>query len=148
MGAVADAALAAGGQVIGVIPQSLVDREIAHLGLTELHVVHTMHERKMRMADASDAFIALPGGFGTLEEFFEVVTWNQLGIYSKPSGLLNVEGFYDEMLAMLDHGVNEQFIRPAHRSSILSSDDPAKLLTLLRGYEPTATSKWIGRQER
>ena len=110
MGAVADAALAIGGEVIGVMPQSLVDREIAHTGLTKLHIVQSMHERKQLMADLSDAFVALPGGFGTLEEFCEVLTWNQIGIHRKPCGLLNVRGYYDGLLALFDHGVHERFI--------------------------------------
>lgn len=118
MGVVADAALAAGGSVTGVIPQSLADREVAHLGLTKLHVVATMHERKATMADLSDAFIALPGGYGTLDEFFEIVTWAQLGIHNKPIGLLNVDGYYDELLALIDRGVREEFIPPENRALV------------------------------
>jgi uncharacterized protein (TIGR00730 family) len=143
MGVLADATLAAGGQVTGVIPQALVDSEIAHTGLTELHVVASMHERKQRMADLSDAFIAMPGGFGTLEEFCEVLTWNQLGIHAKPCGLLNTFGYYDGLVALFEHGVKEQFIRSSHASSVLASDDPVKLLGLLAAYEPSVTRKWI-----
>ncbi len=111
MGAVADAALAAGGEVIGVIPEALVAKEVAHRGVTELHIVRSMHERKATMEELSDAFIALPGGLGTFEEFCEVVTWAQLGLHRKPCGLLNVEGYYDELLALLDKAVAERFVR-------------------------------------
>jgi uncharacterized protein (TIGR00730 family) len=131
MGAVADATLASGGEVIGVIPQALVDREIAHTGLTELHIVRTMHERKMKMADLSDAFVALPGGFGTVEEFCEVLTWNHLGFHNKPCGLLNTRGYYDSLLALFDLGLSEGFMRAAQRASVLSSTSPEALLELL-----------------
>jgi uncharacterized protein (TIGR00730 family) len=131
MGAVADAALAVGGPVIGVIPQSLVDREIAHTGLTQLHIVKTMHERKMLMADLSDAFIALPGGFGTVEEFCEVLTWNHLGIHDKPCGLLNTRGYYDGLLTLFDHGVEEGFMRPSQRAYVVSADSPEQLVDCL-----------------
>lgn len=143
MGVVADATLAAGGAVIGVIPQALVAHEIAHTGLTELHVVQSMHERKLRMAEFADAFIALPGGFGTLEEFCEVLTWNQLGILSKPCGLLNTAGYYDGLLGLFDHGVEEQFMRAGHRASVLASADPVELLQRLAEYEPAVVRKWI-----
>jgi uncharacterized protein (TIGR00730 family) len=143
MGIVADSCLAAGGRVTGVIPQALVDHEIAHTSLTKLEVVVSMHERKKRMADLSDAFIALPGGFGTIEEFCEVLTWNQLGIHTKPCGLLNTEGYYDGLLGLFNHGVEEQFIRSAHRSSVLSSADPMELLNLLEAYEPVVIRKWF-----
>lgn len=116
MGAAADAALAGGGRVIGVIPRSLADLEVAHAGLTDLQLVDTMHERKARMADLSDAFVALPGGLGTLDEWFEIWTWAQLGFHSKPIGLLNLEGFFDPLLAFLDHLVAEGFVRPEHRA--------------------------------
>ena len=118
MGAVADAALAAGGKVTGVIPEAMVDREIAHTGLTELRVVATMHERKSTMAQLADAFVALPGGLGTLEELFEVWTWGYLGIHQKPYGLLNVGGFYDPLIAFLDHAVREGFVRPTQRTML------------------------------
>ena len=131
MGVVADAALAAGGEVIGVIPQSLVAREIAHAGLTALHVVDTMHERKARMAALADAFVALPGGVGTLEELFEVWTWGQLGLHAKPCGLLDVAGYYRPLLAFVDQGVAEGFIRPAQRRTRVVDDDAARLIDRL-----------------
>jgi uncharacterized protein (TIGR00730 family) len=128
MGAVADAALAAGGEVVGVIPQLLVDREVAHTGLTELHVVGTMHERKALMAELSDAFVALPGGIGTLEELIEVYTWSYLGIHSKPLAVLNTAGFYDRLSAFLDHAMHEGFLRPEHRSRLMVAPDTEALL--------------------
>ncbi|MDQ6929763.1 MAG: TIGR00730 family Rossman fold protein [Candidatus Eremiobacteraeota bacterium] len=118
MGILADAALGAGGKVIGVIPQALADREVAHHGLTELHIVQSMHERKAMMANLCEAFVALPGGYGTLEEFFEVVTWSQLGIHDRPVGLLNVEGFYDPLIAMIDSAVKETFISQYNRGLV------------------------------
>jgi uncharacterized protein (TIGR00730 family) len=147
MGAMADAALAAGGDVTGVMPQSLVDREIAHTGLTKLHIVHSMHERKQLMADLSDAFIALPGGFGTLEEFCEVLTWNQLGIHGKPCGLLNIRGYYDGLLALFDHGVSEGFIPHQHRGAIRADANPRQLLDRLAEYEPVGATKWMDKSE-
>jgi hypothetical protein len=139
MGAVADAALAGGGTVIGVIPQRLADREVAHGGLTELHVVSSMHERKMLMAELADAFIALPGGYGTFEEFWEAVTWTQLGIHRKPCGLLNLDGFFDPMLAQIDRAVTEGFISQANRSLVLADDDVDGLIeTLQRVRLPAA----------
>jgi uncharacterized protein (TIGR00730 family) len=131
MGVLADAVLAAGGEVIGVIPQALVDRELAHRGLTELHVVVTMHQRKALMADRADAFMALPGGFGTCEEFFEMLTWGQLGIHDKPISLLNVAGFFDPLLAWIDRSLAEGFLRPEHRRLLLVSESPARLLEQL-----------------
>lgn len=136
MGVMADSALAAGGEVTGVMPQSLVDREIAHLGLTRLHIVHSMHERKQLMADLSDAFLALPGGLGTLEEFCEVLTWNQLGIHNKPCGLLNVRGYFDGLLALFDHGVAEDFIPEKHRKAIVAGNNPLQVLERMADYEP------------
>ena len=136
MGAVADAALAAGGNVIGVIPKALVTREIAHLDLKDLRVVATMHERKALMAELADAFVALPGGFGTLEEFCEVLTWAQLGLHRKPCGLLNTDGFYDSLLAFLDHAAAEQFIRAQHRRMLVVENDPERLLDLLANARP------------
>lgn len=129
MGILADAALASGGNVIGVIPRALADREVAHKGLTRLHVVETMHERKALMAELSDAFIALPGGFGTLEEFCEVLTWAQLGIHRKPLGLLNIERYYDHLLRMFDHAVTQRFVRPETRALVHDSDSLRPLLT-------------------
>ncbi len=148
MGTLANAALAGGGEVIGVIPEGLVNRESAHASLTHLHVVSSMHERKALMADLADAFIALPGGFGTLEELFEVVTWAYLGIHTKPIGLLNVESYYDPLLALVDQGVNEGFIRPSHSALLLVHSDPAHLLDELGVYRPpVAATPWMSREE-
>jgi uncharacterized protein (TIGR00730 family) len=134
MGAVAEAALAAGGRVIGIIPEVLMRKEVAFEGLTELRVVRSMHERKQMMADAADGFLALPGGFGTFEEFCEILTWAQLGIHAKPCGLLNVAGYYDPLLAMFDRAVAEGFLRKRHRALVLAAADPAVLLQLMAGY--------------
>jgi uncharacterized protein (TIGR00730 family) len=131
MGVLADTALAAGGEVIGVIPQALSGREIAHDGLTELHVVDSMHERKALMADLSDAFIALPGGYGTMDEFCEILTWAQLRIHNKPVGLLNAFGYYDDLIALFDHMVREGFVTPRNRMLIASAESPGELLDLL-----------------
>jgi uncharacterized protein (TIGR00730 family) len=136
MGVLADAVLEHGGEVIGVIPQSLLDKEVGHGGVTELIVVETMHERKARMNDLSDAFVALPGGFGTLDEFFEVLTWAQLGLHRKPCALFNVAGYYDCMLAMLDHAVKERFLRPEHRALVIADTDPFRLLQRLGAVVP------------
>jgi len=148
MGVLADAALAAGGEAIGVIPEALVAREIAHNGLTELRVVGSMHERKTLMADLADAFIALPGGFGTFEEFFEAVTWTQLGIHSKPCGLLNVDGYYNALLALLDRAVSDGFIREANRSLVLDAPDVPTLLEKLGTFRPAAAELRIDSTER
>lgn len=131
MGTLADAMLQAGGEVIGVIPRRLVEKEVAHSGLTELRIVDTMHQRKAMMNELSDAFIALPGGYGTLEEFFEILTWSQLGIHRKPSGVLNVLGYYDGLLVMLDHAVAEQFLLPANRKLVIAETDAELLLSRL-----------------
>ena len=143
MGIVADACLLAGGKVVGVIPQGLVDREIAHRGLTELRVVRTMHERKALMADLSDAFIALPGGLGTFEEFFEIATWNLLGIQQKPCGLVNVENYYSGLLQQADDAVAEGFLRAEHRAMIVADAQPAAVLERLRLWRPSALPKWL-----
>ena len=144
MGVVADAALKGGGEVIGVIPTALVHRELAHDHLTELRVVDSMHERKALMAELSDAVIALPGGFGTFEELFETVTWSQLGIHRKAFGVLNVAGFYDGLLALVQHAVDEGFIPPEHRGFILEAEEPERLVDLIAGYEPPPpVVKWI-----
>ena len=143
MGVVADAAMAAGGEVIRVIPEALAAKEVAHAGLTELRVVGSMHERKALMAALSDAFVALPGGYGTLEEFFEVLTWAQLGLHPKPCAVLNVAGYYDPLLALLDHAVAERFVKPIHRSLVLVEVEPERLLDRLRDYRPPAVEKWI-----
>ncbi|MFE1602984.1 TIGR00730 family Rossman fold protein [Methylobacterium sp. ID0610] len=148
MGAVADAALEAGGEVIGVMPRPLVEKEIGHAGLTTLHVVGSMHERKAMMADLADGFVALPGGLGTFEELFEVWTWAQLGYHPKPVSLLNVGGFYDGLLAFLDHVVGQGFVREPHRAMLICAQDPAELLTRIRAYEPPRVVKWVQANER
>jgi hypothetical protein len=147
MGAVADAALTAGGEVIGVMPQSLVFKELAHQGISDLRVVGSMHERKALMAELSDAFIALPGGYGTLEEFCEVLTWTQLGLQRKPCGILNVHGYYDNLLRLFDDAVHEQFVRPVHRSMVIAGDDAESLLERLSAYDLPYVDKWISRAE-
>jgi uncharacterized protein (TIGR00730 family) len=144
---VADAVLADGGEVIGVIPRALMAKELGHRGLSDLRVVESMHERKALMAELSDAFVALPGGFGTLEEFCEVLTWSQLGLHGKPCGLLNVAGYYDTLIALWDHAVREQFLRPEHRGMVLIQRDPERLLELLAGYRPPLLDKWLDRDQ-
>ncbi|HEX4932615.1 MAG TPA: TIGR00730 family Rossman fold protein [Gemmatimonadaceae bacterium] len=145
MGAVADAALAAGGEVIGVIPRALVEREVAHSGLADLRVVSSMHERKATMADLSDAFVALPGGIGTFEELFEVWTWGQLGLHAKPVALLDSGGYYAPLVAFLDHAVEERFIRPGHRAALLVERDIDALLDRLATWTPLPREgKWMG----
>ena len=148
MGIVADACLNEGGRVIGVIPQALADREVAHTGLTELRIVSSMHERKALMADLSDAFISLPGGYGTWEEFFEVLTWSQLGIQRKACGILNVDGYYDPLLEMADRALSEGFLRDVHRDLLLSDSDPGRLVDRLSNYAVPAVDKWSGRPKR
>lgn len=148
MGALADACLAEGGSVIGIIPNVLVLKEVAHRGLTELHIVQTMHERKAMMADLSDAFIALPGGYGTLDELSEVLTWSQIGIQHKPSGLLNVNGYYDPLLAMMDRAVKDRFLSEVHRELLLTETDPGRLLNYLEKYTPPQVDKWMDRTNR
>ena len=146
MGALADAALAAGGRVVGVIPQHLVAREVAHATVTELRIVGSMHERKQVMADLAEAFVLLPGGLGSLEEFFEVWTWGQLGLHEKPYGVLNVERYFDPLLALVDHAVAERFVRPAHRAMLAVDDEPERLLARLDALEPAPAPKWIDRR--
>jgi uncharacterized protein (TIGR00730 family) len=148
MGVVAGAALGAGGRVIGVIPEALATLELAHDGLTELHVVGSMHERKARMSELSDGFLALPGGIGTLEEWFEVWTWSQLGFHPKPCGLLNVAGYYDHLLAFLDHVTAERFLNETHRSMAIVGDDPQLLLDRLAAWRPSHARKWLEAEER
>jgi hypothetical protein len=149
MGVLADAVLRGGGEVIGVIPQALVDRELAHERLTELHVVTTMHQRKALMADLADGFVALPGGFGTADELLEILTWAQLGLHAKPVGLLEINGYFTSLLAWLDHCVDEGFLRPVHRRLLLSASGPDELLTLLMGHTaPPTVPKWIDRADR
>jgi uncharacterized protein (TIGR00730 family) len=148
MGRLADTVLSEGGEAVGVMPRALVEREIAHLGLTDLHVVDSMHERKALMADLSDAFVALPGGLGTLDELFEVYTWAQLGMHRKPCGLLNVEGYYQHVAGFLDHAVAERFVREEHRDMLIVEDEPEAMLDRLRDFDPAAlTPKWIEREE-
>jgi len=147
MGEIANAVLARDGEVIGVIPESLVAREIAHTRLTELRVVKSMHERKMLMSDLADAFIALPGGYGTLDEFFEIITWAQLGLHRKPCGVLNVCGYYDQLLNFLDQAVEEEFLRQQNRKLVLEAKDARILLDHFEQYQPVQTIKWIGKGE-
>jgi uncharacterized protein (TIGR00730 family) len=149
MGVLADSAMAAGGEVIGVMPQALVDREIGHTEISELRVVGSMHERKALTADLSDAFIALPGGAGTLEELFEVYTWAQLGLHDKPCGLLDIEDYFSGLVGFLDHAVDERFLREEHRAMLIVEREPRRLIERLAEFEPRAiTPKWIDREER
>ncbi|HET55629.1 MAG TPA: TIGR00730 family Rossman fold protein, partial [Ignavibacteria bacterium] len=145
MGEIASAVLKAGGKVTGVIPKQLLEKEVAHTGLNDLRIVGSMHERKSLMADLSDGFIAMPGGFGTLEEVFEVVAWGQLNFHNKPLGLLNVNGYYNNLIKFLDHSVNENFIKPEHREMILVNNDPEAMITQLQNYIPPKVDKadWI-----
>jgi len=142
MGVLADALLAAGGKVYGVMPHSLVRKEVGHAGLTELHMTETMHERKGLMADMADGFIAMPGGFGTLEEIIEILTWGQLGFHDKPCGLLNVDGYFDRLLAYLRHAEQEGFVKSAHLEMLMVESEPAALLDRFTGYVPPAVAKW------
>lgn len=149
MGVVADTVLANGGEATGVIPDGLMRREIGHRGVTRLHVVESMHQRKALMADLSDAFIALPGGYGTLEEFAEIVTWSQLGIQVKPCVLLNLEGYWDGLLNFIDHAVNEDFVRPENRGLILVGSTPEEVLDKISSWKPPAhIEKWLDRAKR
>jgi uncharacterized protein (TIGR00730 family) len=148
MGVLADAALAAGGEVDGVITRALEAREVAHRGLTRLDVVETMHERKAAMADAADAFVMLPGGFGTLDEFFEALTWTQLGVHAKPCGVLDVGGYFEPLRRLIDVAVEQRFVRPRHRDLVLAADDPGALLDRLDGWRPVPVDKWLDRSER
>jgi uncharacterized protein (TIGR00730 family) len=143
MGEVADAVLAGGGEVIGVIPRHMMSREIAHPGVTDLRVVGSMHERKALMYDLSDGFVALPGGLGTLEELFEITTWSQLGLHVKPSGILDVAGFYDPLVGFLDHITAEGFVKPEHRRLLMVEERPEALLASLRAFEPPALPRWL-----
>jgi hypothetical protein len=146
MGAMADAVLSAGGEVIGVIPASLVEKELAHDGLSDLRVVTSMHERKAMMAELAGAFIALPGGWGTLEELFEMLTWAQLGLHRKPCGLLNVQGYFDRLLSFIDHSIDEGFVRHEYRSVLTIASSPVTLLEQLRNHEPPTLDKWVTSQ--
>src|SRR5436190_13856837 len=148
MGALADEDLSEGAHVIGVMPEALVAKEVAHRSLSELRVVKSMHERKAMMAELSDGFVALPGGWGTLDEFFEIITWAQLGMHRKPCGLLNVQGYFDTLLAFVEHSVDEGFVRREHRSMISVSSSPIALLDLLASYRAPVVEKWIPAQAR
>lgn len=146
MGVLADTMLSAGGEAVGVMPRTLIEREIGHGGLTDLRIVNSMHERKALMAELSDAFVAVPGGIGTLEELIEVYTWSQLGLHRKPCGVLNVNGYYDGLATFLDHAVTEGFLREQHRAGLSVADEPAELLDLLDAWEPPTVGKWLERE--
>jgi uncharacterized protein (TIGR00730 family) len=148
MGVVADAALRAGGEVIGVIPEALLAWEVGHHGVSELRVVGSMHERKALMADLSDSFVALPGAFGTLDELCEILTWAQLGIHQKPCGLLDVDGYWSPLKAFFDHAVAEGFLHPDHRALILEDNDPERLFDRMERFVPRETTKWVEPEER
>jgi len=143
MGMIADALLNKGGNAIGVLPHFLMDKEIAHPGLTKLHIVENMHERKQLMSDLCDGYITLPGGLGTMEEFFEVLTWLQLGLHNKPVGMLNVNGFYDLLLQQLDVMVGQRFLKPVNRALVLSSADPIELISLMRDFKAETDEVWF-----
>jgi len=147
MGVVAEAVLAGGGEVIGVIPRAFVEREVAHHGVTQLRVVRTMHERKAMMAQLADGFMALPGGYGTLDEFCEIITWAQLGIHAKPCGLLDVQGFFAPFLAQLDRAVADGFVQPAMRALVLAAAEPAALLDAMAEFQPPQLRKWLAAAE-
>lgn len=147
MGAVADAVLAAGGEAIGIIPRSLARKEVAHEGLTRQHVVASMHERKAMMAEVADAFVALPGGWGTIEEIFEMLTWAQLGFHEKPCGMLNVAGYFDGLFTFLEHAVEERFVKPEFRELLILEEDPQKLLDRFEAYRAPRIRKWISAEE-
>jgi len=148
MGVLADAVLRGGGSVTGVITRALEDKEISHHGLMDLTVVHTMHERKATMADRADGFIMLPGGYGTMDEFFEVLTWTQLGIHRKPCAILDVNGYFGPLLGLLDHAAGQGFLRDDHREMVLTGTDPAGLLDRMAAWTPPATEKWLDPSER
>jgi uncharacterized protein (TIGR00730 family) len=148
MGALANAVLFAGGRAVGVIPKSLVEKEIAHTSLTELHVVNSMHERKALMADLADAFALLPGGFGSWEEFCEIFTWLELGIHRKPCGVLNVAGYYDSLVQQASRAVSDGFVPPSHLESLIIETDPRRLLSRLASAPVLQEAKWISKQER
>lgn len=146
MGAIADEVLRLGGQAIGVIPEALMKREVGHLGLTQLHVVKDMHERKAMMAELSDGFIAMPGGIGTLEELFEATTWSQLGLHDKPVGVLNLAGYYDQLLAFVEHMVKAGFLKPEHAALMLHAHSPGELIVKMRAHPRIHTSKWLDQE--
>ena len=148
MGVVADAVLQAGGEVVGVIPEQLVNWEVAHKGVTRLEVVGSMHERKMRMFDLADGFVALPGGFGTLDEMFEMLTWRQLGIGNKPCAFLDVDGFFQPLIGMIDRMVEERFLHPAQRADLWHGDDLETMLGWMKDYSPASATKWLDEKHR
>ncbi len=147
MGVLADTVLASGGEVVGVIPKALEEKEVSHGHLTELHVVGSMHERKALMASLSEGFIALPGGFGTLEELSEILTWGQLGLHRKPIGLLNIDGYYDSLLAFLDRATSDEFVHPAHRLLLIEDSEPSRILKAFGRYEAADVEKWLDASE-
>ena len=147
MGVVADAMLKTGGEVVGVIPKALAKKEVAHYGLSELHVVASMHERKAMMAELADGFIALPGGWGTLEEIFEMLTWAQLGFHEKPCGLLNIEGYYDDLIGFLENSFEQKFVKELYRPLLMKADKPAVLLDQFSGYKAPKVRKWMDEDE-
>ncbi|HIA55316.1 MAG TPA: TIGR00730 family Rossman fold protein [Candidatus Melainabacteria bacterium] len=147
MGIVADAAMSAGAKAIGIIPRCLADKEVAHKGLTELKIVQTMHERKAQMSELSDGFIAMPGGFGTLEELFEVITWAQLGIHKKPFGLFNIDGFFDKLIEFIDYQVEQGFVPERHREMVIVADEAEELVELLANFQPVAQEKWASTRQ-
>ena len=147
MGVVADSVLAEGGHVIGVIPELLAKKEVVHDGVSDLRVVRSMHERKALMAELSDAFVALPGGFGTLEEFFEIITWTQLGIHRKNTGLLNLKGFFDPILTMIERAIEQEFVKETHRDLFIADEDPERLLDRLESHELPDVMKWLTPRE-
>ncbi len=147
MGILADTAMSAGGEVTGVIPHALFAKEVGHSGITDLRIVASMHERKALMADLADGFIAMPGGWGTFDEFCEILTWAQLGLHRKPCGILNVAGYYDTLLAMFDHSVAEGFLKPEYRPIVLAAKEPEDLVAKMQAYRAPVLDKWIGRQE-
>ena len=147
MGKIADTVMANGGKVIGIIPKSLADKEVAHEGLTELHIVDSMHTRKALMEDLSDGFIALPGGFGTFEELCEIITWAQLGFHSKPCGFLNIQGYYDTLVELFDKATQEKFVREKHRKLVLIESEIEEMFELMVNYKPPTLEKWIKKEE-
>jgi uncharacterized protein (TIGR00730 family) len=147
MGIIADEVMTLGGRVVGIIPESLDQKEVGHRGITELRVVSSMHERKALMAEMADGFIAMPGGIGTFEEFFEILTWAQLGFHKKPCAILNIAGYYDGLLALCDTAVREGFLRPPHRALILEDPDPESLLEKMNSFEPVPVVKWIDKED-
>jgi len=147
MGKIADTVMHNGGSVIGIIPRALAEKEVAHGGLTKLRVVGSMHERKAIMAELSDGFIALPGGFGTFEELCEIITWAQLGFHSKPCGFLNIDGYYDPLIELFDNATREKFVRPEHRRLVLIESEIEKMFDLMVTYKPPDLEKWINKDE-